>query len=178
MKIYSVTEVLGKYFDWDSIPAAVLAQACRRGSAVHVACGGYAKLGYALSLPDEWKGYFNSFVAWYKLNVDQVILVEKRFTNQALGFTGRPDFVFKLQTGETVLVDIKTPIVEQPSWKCQLAAYGNLVTEIGGIKLDDLMSLRLSPQGGTAKGVRYNGSWAASFNAFLSALNAHRYING
>jgi hypothetical protein len=178
MKIYSVTEVLGKYFDWSSIPEDVLANACKRGSAVHVACGSYAKLGYAIRLPDEWVGYFNSFIKWYESNVAECLLVEERFTDNDLGFTGRQDFIFRMKTDEVVLTDIKTPLAEQPTWKCQLAAYDHLATKIGGFKLDDILSLRLHPDGGPAKGIRYKGSRAAAFNAFLSALNAHRYING
>lgn len=176
MKIYSVTEVLP--FDANAIPDDVLANACKRGSAVHVACASYTKLGYAMRLPDDWMGYYNSFLSWYESNVDQALMVEQRITDKKLGFTGRPDFVFYMKTGEVVLTDIKTPLAEQPTWKCQLAAYDHLVTEIAGLKLDDILSLRLHPEGGAAKGIRYNGSKAAAFNAFLSALNAHRFING
>ena len=178
MKIYSVTEVLGKYIDWGKISDYVLAAACLRGTDTHFACHSYVKLGYAIKLPTDCIGYYESFVNWYHGCVFKTILSETRFTDPNLGFTGRPDFVFELDNGEIVLTDIKTPLAESPTWKCQLAAYEHLVDKIGGLEVDDIMSLRLHPEGGPAKGKRYKGSRAAAFNAFLSALNAHRFING
>ena len=178
MKIYSVTEVLGKYIDWGKISDYVLAAACLRGTDTHFACHSYVKLGYVLNLPENCKGYLKSFTDWYDANVKKCILAEKRFHDSVLGFTGRPDFVFELDNGEIVLTDIKTPLAESPTWKCQLAAYEHLVDKIGGLEVDDIMSLRLHPKGGPARGKRYKGSRAAAFNAFLSALNAHRFING
>lgn len=178
MKIYSATEVLGKYFDWNLIPDDVLAAACERGTQTHKGCHSYAVLGYAIGLPKNCNGYFKSFGNWFDQNVKNTVLSEMRFTDMVLGFTGRPDFVFELNTGEIVLVDIKTPLAESPTWKCQLAAYDHLLERIGGLKVDDILSLRLHPEGGAAKGKRYKGSRAVAFNAFLSALNAHRFING
>ena len=178
MKIYSVTEVLGKYFDWNSIPETALANACRRGTDTHTACHSYAMLGYVIGLPGDCEGYLKSFINWYDQNVVETLMAEERLTDKRLGFTGRPDFVFILKTNEIVLVDIKTPLAEQPTWKCQLAAYWYLIENQKHIQLDDLMSLRLQPDGGPAKGVRYRGSRAVAVNAFLSALNAHRFING
>jgi len=178
MKIYSVTEVLGKYFDWRLIPDAVLALACQRGTDAHTGCSMYDQLGYVFSVPEAARGYVDSFIEWHKRNVFKTLLNEKRLNDKELGFTGRPDFVFELDTGEIVLVDIKTPLAESPTWKCQLAAYHHLVTEIGKIKLDDTMSLRLHPEGGPAKGKRYGSRRIEYFNYFLSALNSHRGIIG
>ncbi len=178
MKIYSSTEVLGKYFDWDKIPEDILAQACERGTDVHSGCAMYAKLGYAGSHAPDRMGYIKSFRDWFDRNVEEVLLVEKRLVDEKLGFKGKPDFVFKLITGEVVLQDIKTPLAEQTTWKCQLASYWWLVENEAKIKLDDLMSLRLRPDGGPALGVRYKGSRLAAFNAFCSMLNGHRYIYG
>lgn len=178
MKSYSVTEVLGNWFDSSKIADDVLTAACLRGTDTHTWCGGYAGGGYMLPPRSEIAGYCNSFVNWCAFSVDDVLLIEKRLTNTQLGFTGRPDFVFQLTSGETALVDIKTPAAEGKTWECQLAAYDALLESEAQIKVDALISLRLRIDGKPAIGRRYEGSRLAAYNAFLSALNAHRFING
>ena len=178
MKTYSVTEVLGKYVDWSLIPDKFLAAACQRGSDVHLACSMYAKLGYTLGVPSTLEGYVLSFTDWFDANVKTVLLNEKHLTCTKFHFTGRPDFVFLLNTDEIVLNDIKTPLAESKTWKGQLAAYDYLVENYGGIKSDDMMSLRLRPDGKPARGVRYGQDRLRYFNYFLSALNAHRGFIG
>ena len=178
MKIYSVTEVLSKYVDWSKIPAALLALACQRGTDTHTQCSLYASLGYFLNPPTECLGYIESFRVWFDQNVKNVLLNEQRFTCQKFGFTGRLDFVFQLNTDEVVLIDIKTPLSESKTWKGQLAAYDYLVKNYGKIKSDDMMSLRLRPDGKPARGVRYGGDKLRYFNYFLSALTGHRGFVG
>ena len=112
------------------------------------------------------------------MNVKKVILYEKRFTCKKFWFTGRLDFVFELKTDEIVLTDIKTPLAESKTWKAQLAAYDFLTEREGGVKCDDIMSLRLKPDGGAARGVRYGNGKLRHFNVFLSALTAHRNLIG
>ena len=174
MKIYSVTEVLGNWFDASKIADDVLAAACLRGTDTHTWCAGYSKGGYMLPPRSEIAGYCESFKNWFDANVTHVLLVERRLTNSAAGFTGKPDFVFELASGEIALVDIKTPAAENKTWKCQLAAYDALVEW----SVDALISLRLRIDGKPAIGRRYEGSRLTAYNAFLSALNAHRFING
>ena len=178
MKIYSVTEVLSKYVNWAKINPDVLAQACQRGTDTHTQCGLYANLGYFINPPPECLGYLESFQCWFDANVKKVILYEKRFTCKKFWFTGRLDFVFELNTDEIVLTDIKTPLAESKTWKGQLAAYDYLAEKEGGVKCDDIMSLRLKPDGTSARGVRYGNGKLQYFNTFLSALNAHRGLMG
>jgi len=177
MEIYSVTEVLGKYFDWSRIPDQVLAEACKRGSLVHSACAARALGGYVGRLPGMYAGYYESFCTWHKNNVKATMLCEHRLTCDRLGFTGQLDFVFILNTDEKALVDIKTPAALGKSWKCQLAAYDYLLEQIP-LHVDTLLSLRLKMSGGAALGERYEGERVSSFNVFLSALNSHRNLIG
>lgn len=175
MKIYHVTEVLGHWFDWSKINDKILAVACLRGSAVHLLCSGIAKgFNFGVNMPDAWKGYVRSFEAWYYQNVVNVVLVEKSFQDDVLGFTGRVDFVFDIITGERLLVDIKTPAAESKAWGCQLAAYNHLVQEVGGIELDGMITLRLKANGGAAQGKRYEQNLLERLNVFYSALTACR----
>jgi len=177
MEIYSVTEVLGKYVDWGAIPDQVLADACKRGNEVHSACGTRALGGYVRRLPGDYAGYYESFCRWFEANVVETILVEKRFTSRALGFTGQLDFLFRLNSGELALVDIKTAAAEGKTWRCQLSAYDSLLAN-AGFTTDALISLRPRKNGAAAIGRRYESDRAANYNLFLSALNAHRGIIG
>ena len=175
MKIYSVTEVLGKYFDWSKIPDQILAKACQRGSVVHSGCAAMALGGYVGRVPELYSGYLHSFDQWFTANVVETLLCEQRYTCMSLGFTGQFDFVFKLYSGELALVDIKTPAALGSSWGCQLAAYDYLL-KLEDITVDCILSLRLKMRGGPALGERYEGNRANDFNVFLSALNAHRNL--
>lgn len=176
MKIYHVTEILGIFIAWSRIPKDTLEYACRRGSAVHLACTSFSRLGYALPLPPEWNGYFVSFKNWYRQNVKYNIFVEYRMTHPAYNYTGQLDFVFRLLTDEVVLVDIKTPLAESKTWKAQLASYDRLLIDCEKLTVNDIMSLRLHPDGKEAKGVRYGGDRQRHFSVFLSALNAYRNL--
>lgn len=178
MKIFHVTEVTGRFSDWDKIPKDTLENACRRGSAVHLACTSHVNFGYCLSLPDEWQGYYDSFCNWYEQNVWRTFFVEERIVDEVFGFTGMLDFLFALHGGEIVLTDIKTPLAESKTWKAQLAAYGYLLREVKKFRFDDMMSLRLNPNGNGAKGVRYGGHESEYFSYFLSGLNACRGLMG
>ena len=175
MKIYHVTEVLGKYMDWSSIPDQVLEHACRRGSWVHRACEAVA-LDYYFERKrsDNFGLYVKSFQKWFDITVDGVLAVEKEITCKALGFKGRLDFLFVFKTGEHVLVDIKTPVALLKTWACQLSAYEYLLST-EGFSVDAVMSLRLKADGGAALGKRYLNV-AQDFAVFTSALNAHRSL--
>ena len=174
--MYSVTEVLGKYIDWSKIPSEVLYNACQRGTAVHSYCEALARGNYMMDPAESIRGYVRSFARWFDQNVVDVLLVEKRLTNKELGLTGRPDFVFKIKSGELVLTDIKTPVPISKTWRFQLSAYDYLLRDVGVIHVDACMSLRLKRDGSAAMGQRYESGRVDAWNSFLSALNAHRAI--
>ena len=177
MKIYHVTEILGKYVDWSRIPDLRLYEACQRGQIVHAACGVSALGGYVAPLPDVYAGYFKSFRRWFDANVARVIMAEQTLVDSNLGFTGRPDLVVELINGLILLVDLKTPIAESKTWRFQLAAYWYLLDKPKIIKVDASASLRVRANGAEAVAVRYD-DWLADFVIFLSALNAHRALIG
>jgi hypothetical protein len=176
LKEFSVTQVLSPYQDFSMISEEVLQRATDRGTEVHAACSAYALGAWVRPLKEDAQPYFDSFKAWFDGYVHLVILVEKRLYDHVLGFHGRLDFCFQLKDFSLKVVDIKTPVAEQPTWKAQLSAYNRLI-KISRSDLRDVgsMSLRLDPKGGDAKAVVYEYSdddWAA----FLSALNAYRYF--
>lgn len=176
MKKFSVTTVLGPFAGFGHINPDVLEHAARRGTRVHTGA-----LCYALNLPcfileEEDLGYFESFRNWFDDNVDEVLAVEKLMVDEELGFFGHVDLA-AMVWGHVTVVDYKTPSVESPLWKAQLAAYRHLA--VRSLKVDNedcrCMSLLLRKDGSPAKGIPYQDS-ESDFAAFLSALNAYRYF--
>ena len=186
MKYYSVTEVLSPYFLLD-VPKEQrhyierhLEVAKERGKKVHAACGSYALGIWVAPLPAEWQGYFDSFKTWFDNFVDRVFFVEKRFQCDKFFFKGRVDLGVRLIDGREIVVDLKTPLQESPTWKSQLAAYRHLshvnnMYCIAPRSVNGCMSLKLDPGGASAKAIVYQYS-DDDFAAFLSALNAFRYF--
>lgn len=180
MKYYSVTEVLSPYFLLD-VPKEQrhfierhLETAKERGKKVHAACGSYALGLWVAPLPAEWQGYFESFKTWFDNFVDQVFFVEKRFQCDKFFFKGRADLGVRLIDRRIMVVDLKTPLAESPTWCAQNAGYWHLVRY--NMAIDGCMSLKLDPGGASAKAIVYQYS-DDDFAAFLSALNAFRYFS-
>ena len=176
-KYLSVTTVLGKYFDKSRIPKAALEKAAPRGSKAHSAALCYAMKAYSRHAKDpEIVGYLESFRAWFDEYVETVIFAEVRFFNDPLRFKGKPDLGCRLISGESVVVDYKTPITESPLWRIQLSGYLDLVKK-DYPEITRGMVLMLDPFGRPAKAKTYEES-ARDFAAFVAALQAHRYILG
>ena len=179
-KMISVTEALSPFSPFNNpdryIPDGVLERAAQRGSRVHRACAAFSMELPVMCLKTEDIGYFESFKKWFEPYVMEVLLVEKRLESP-LGFYGHPDLVCMLINEQIYVVDYKTPAVESPVWKSQIAAYSALAEEELGIKVDNGMALVLDASGKSAKGIVYQRR-AEDYVAFLSALNAYRYFIG
>lgn len=176
MLIPSVTETLCPWSDFSHIPAKVLDAAATRGTAAHDACANIARGLMVINVPEEIEGYVTSFRRWFDFMVDEVLLVEERLVNTDFYYHGEPDLLIKARHGEIILVDNKTPVQLQVSWKLQLAAYRHLIITNKSITPDRVGSLRLSPEGKTAKMDYYENS-LQDFNYFLQALNLYRLFN-
>ena len=191
MKYVSVTQALSPYVDFSGIRADVLEAACRRGGVIHAAAASYARGLWVRSLAPSFHGYFDSFTNWFDQYVDQVLLVEFQLSCDVYKITGKPDLVCILVDGRFVVVDLKTPISEKPTWKAQCAAYRYLVhehyekrgvVEFKGNKLKiiqanypDCMSLILKGNGQAARAYPYEYA-DSDFAAFLSARFAYGYF--
>jgi hypothetical protein len=177
MKMFSVTQVLGPYQNFDSIPSHILERATERGIEVHRACANYASGIWVKKLAIDVIPYVHSFIRWFNDYVAVVYMIEERLKDESLGFHGRLDFFLQLVDDRRMVVDIKTPVIEGLSWKCQLSAYKHLVEKNRNENGIGCMSLRLDPKGGDAKAVEYVSA-PDHFQIFLSALNCYRYFNG
>ena len=176
----SVTQALSPFSDFSGINPEVLQRAAERGSRVHRACAAYASGFPALGLHAEDRGYFISFIKWFDKYVNKVLMIEKRLESP-LGYTGQLDLVCWLIDNRCCLVDYKTPALESPTWKAQIAAYCELaLTELDSfqptLKIEG-MALMLNKEGKPAKGIVYQYQ-VDDFAAFLSCLNAYRFFKG
>ncbi len=176
--MYSVTRVLSPYQDFSKVPPGVLEAACVRGGTTHRICAGIALGAWISHIPANLEGRVESYQRWLDKYVDRVIFVEKEFYCPCYQFVGHPDqgVVMRGDSGITI-PDLKTPLVESPTWKGQNAAYRHLVGEHGGYDLPVIRagSLMLDPTGKTARLIEHVDS-AADFNAFIAALTARRYF--
>lgn len=170
----SVTEVLQPWADFSRIPPAVLEAAAVRGTAVHQACEAIAKGLFIGTLSESIEPYVRSFSSWFDFMVDEVLLAEDRLIDIELGFHGEPDLIIKSKSEGIILIDNKTPVALQKSWKLQLSAYRHLADK-NIVTPDRVGSLRLHPEGKVARMDYYDNS-ARDFNVFLQCLNLHNFF--
>jgi predicted transglutaminase-like protease len=83
-----------------------------------------------------------------------------------------------MMDGQYALLDLKTPLAGSRTWFAQIAAYKRAAIE-NGYKVDNAGTIQADPNGGTAR-VKWlsdtKENELMAFNAFLGALNAHRYF--
>jgi hypothetical protein len=182
MKSPSVTTVLSPFTDWDKIKRIIgengLAYAADRGTRAHAACTAYA-LGFpVVGLQDDCRGFLDSFRQWFDAYVERVLFAEKRLHCKTYYFHGKADLCVQLIDGRVVIVDLKTPVLESPTWRSQVAAYKHLANihleSIGEpLRVSGAMALQIKRDGKTAKARRYDDT-ATDFDNFLHALVAFR----
>jgi len=174
-KYLSVTQVLSKYQNWSAVNPDRLELACERGSAVDNYCNNYA-LGFYAVPPVGLEGYCVSFETWFKANVIEVVAVQPHLVNETFGFVGHPDLIALLKGDERpTVIDNKTPDAAHPIWSAQCSAYLDLAMD--KYRPRRCGSLRLRKDGSPAIFKEYTDS-VQDFQAFLSALFAHRYFLG
>ena len=173
MKMLSATQVLSPFFDASKIRPEALEFAKTRGTETHAGCAAYAR-SLPVFLSDSAAPYFDSFRNWFDRYVKRALFVEAEFSDpHVYGIVGHVDLVAELTDGRLVVVDYKTPVVESPSWRAQLAAYCYLCNPVVGEVAG--MALLLSPDGNAARAIHYKQQ-ASDFAAFLNALAAYRYF--
>lgn len=174
----SVTEVLSPWADFSNVPPDRLEQAAERGTRVHELCAAHAKGFYIPKIPEDCKGYLESFKTWFRAMVREVLFVEEELKDDIFKFKGHPDAVVKLKHEKGLfLYDIKTPITKNRIWNVQLSAYKWLCEKYLDREIKKCFILQLNPEGKTAK-VTYCDQKLEDFNIFLHALSAYRWFKG
>ena len=176
MKLLHVTEIMSPFTDFFMIKPDVLDYASERGIRVHDLI--HEKLDGKWIPPkaiaDDIKGYIASFVKFQGDMILQMVFSEKTFISDLYYITGTIDFGGFLtdRPKDFTILDWKTPLALQPTWKGQLSAYKYLAEEY---KPKRIGSLRLDPKGGPAKMTWYEDS-AEAWEVYLCALTAYRYF--
>ena len=169
----SVTEIIRPYVSVEYFTE----ESAARGDAVHSACSAYVQGLFVPPLPDEWKGYFESFKKWAG-NIDKVLLAEERMIDPVLRFTGRLDLLITHKaTSGNILIDLKTGAADAKWYALQNAAYRHLAAKREKpIRTHRGMTLRLKSNGTGCLATEYKADFKREFNVFLGLLNAHFYF--
>jgi len=91
MKQYRVTEILEKYVNRTNIPDWRWEAAGDRGSRLHTCTANYLRKIWIPSVDPDVEPYFDSFVAWAREMIIEVVFVEKEFICPIYGIIGHPD---------------------------------------------------------------------------------------
>ena len=172
-----VTEVLSDYFDASMIDPDVLQAASERGTLVHEICAGILQGFFPPEIPEEAKGYVDSFLIFNETYIKEVLAVEAEVIHPAWQYVGHIDFAGKVGAHhEAVVLDWKTPAGKSRSWQAQCAAYLEAARitfpDYGFVKAG---TLQLDPKGGTPK-MTWVERPAEAFHAFVSKLQADQYF--
>jgi ATP-dependent exoDNAse (exonuclease V) beta subunit len=173
-----VTEILRSYTNIQFIPKDTLAKAAERGSTVHALCAAIAKGEWIPeSLIDEsLRGYVSSFNQWMELQVSSFEIIEKRFNDEELKFTGQIDMVIKSKTdGKLYLVDLKTGAQPQKTYPVQMAAYMILLGQTK-LKIEAAMLIYLN-KFGEFPNIEFFENLTEERSVFLSALECWHFFH-
>jgi hypothetical protein len=122
-----VSSILSKFYPLDHIDHHVLARKAKIGQGVHQAIAAHLKGEFPVC-SDEEEGYFESFLAWYKLAKLVPQRVEERFYSEALNLTGAVDVIGYHKTSMVCIYDFKcTSAPSEDKWKIQAALYHILI---------------------------------------------------
>lgn len=172
-----VTEILRSHTSYDQVPVEILKRAAARGVTVHALCAGIAKGNWIPDgmIAEEHKGYVNSFKKWSEAQVDQFLIIEKRYMDDDLQYSGQLDFVVKGTDGNLYLVDLKTSAKPQKTYPVQMAAYDSLLRR-HQVLVHAAMIVYLNSAGEFPE-IHLIEDMKPEFEVFVSALNCWNYFN-
>lgn len=172
-----VTEVLRAYTSYDQVPKEILERAAARGTSVHALCAGIAKGAW---IPDgmigeDLLGYVNSFKKWAAAQVSKFIVIEKRYSDDDLRFSGQLDYVVLGTDEQLYLVDLKTSSRPQKTYPVQMAAY-DLLLRNNKINVKGAILVYLNKDGEFPE-VHLIEDLTEELHVFLNALECWQYFN-
>lgn len=126
-------------------------------------------------IDERFLGYVNSFRKWSEAQVSKFLIIEKRFAEEDMKFTGQLDFVVKGTDNELYLVDLKTSAKPQKTHPIQMAAYDRLLKR-HGVVVKSAMLVYLDKDGEFPE-IQVVESMYNEFRVFESALECWNYFN-
>lgn len=148
IRLPSVTQILGRCFDFSMVNAEVLAAKAALGTAVHIAC----ELDDADDLLEESvhasvRPYLDAYRLFKQQKRTHVIATEQVVHNRIYGYAGKFDLLTEFDDGRW-LIDWKTPLHISPAVGLQTAAYvAALPGELGAGKGIKRAALQLKANG-------------------------------
>ena len=165
----SVTTILESLTDYSFVNKELLDRAARFGTAVHKATELYDnnELDFDTLDPNllPYVEAWDMFLHQYK---PEILSVEQRVASM-YGYAGTLDR-YAIINGKRTIIDIKSGTVVPKYTGLQLSAYGQAITEGGGI-IDQRYVVHLQPC--NYKVLSFNSKM--DFNIFKSALNLYRW---
>lgn len=120
---------------YESVPMEVLVHAQERGTKVHGYAAASLKGLFLPEIDDECGAYLESFLEWKEAARPKPKIIEERFYDDDLKFSGQADLICTVGNGkDLVLVDLKTSANPSKAWPIQLAAYKHLA-EVNGLNI-------------------------------------------
>lgn len=172
-----VTEILRPFSGYHHVPDHILTRAAARGIKVHAYCTGMAKGAWVpmSMIEEELKGYVDSFTSWYEAQVKESLIIEKRYEDDLLEYSGQVDMVVKSHEGKLYLVDLKTSAQPQKTYPIQMAAYRRLL-RLHDISVEAAMLVYLKKDG-SFPDIDYLEDTEEELAVFMAAIKCYRYFN-
>ena len=172
-----VTDILRPYSSYDTVPQDILFRAATRGTIVHGICAGIARAAWTPEsvIAEELRGYVSSFRQWREAQVAEFLVVEKRYVDDTLGYSGQIDFLVTCTNGNNYLVDLKTTAKRQKTHPVQMAAYRNLL-QVHDKPIKGALIVYLD-KSGAFPDIHYMSEFGRELHAFQSALDCWQFFH-
>lgn len=157
-----ITSILSPFSGMDKIPKSILEAAADRGTRVHALCNGIIE-GIEIDVPDEYKGYVDSFLQWKEGKL--LLPSTGRMFDDDLMITGECDGTY-IKDAVPTIFDLKTSQKESKTWPLQGAGYSLL----DGKKFQTFVIL--DKHGGSPREFHY--SFKENIVCFMKCLDLYR----
>lgn len=164
-----VTTILSPFTGYGKIDPIILQNAADRGTAVHKIIEEILGGTYFGLIPNEFRGYIDSFNKFWDDRSYEVVEMEHRMYNDEYQITGQCDVIVRnMKDNKLILLDWKTSYSINKTWDMQGAAYQYMARE-NGKNVDEVIFIKLDKKGGNPKLVTSKGT----FNEFLEVYNVY-----
>ncbi len=172
-----VTEIIRPFVHYEGIPKHILNNAAARGTAVHAICASIAKGAFITDgmIEPSYLGYIRSFRKWAEAQVKSFDIIETRYCNDILGYTGQIDFVITATDNKRYLVDLKTSSGPQKTYPIQMGAY-EMLLKAHGIEVDTAWIVYLDKDG-EFPDIHVVDDMEEKRQVFKSCVHCYKYFN-
>jgi hypothetical protein len=142
----SVTDVLSPYIDKRWFKPVHR----KRGTYAHNGMSAYANCLWFPANRDGWNGYIESGKRWFDKHIDKILWVERRLKDDEYRLTGQLDVLALMRDpwkGQIALIDWKTGVAEQKTFRFQTGGYMHLGKINGVERIDTRIAVRLRKEG-------------------------------